>query len=384
MYKPNYQNGSIVNLMSSIKRALGGKSKYKPLELFDFSNISKKNIVLIIIDGLGYNYLTKYGKDSFLYKNLKGKITSVFPATTASAMTTFSTGLAPQQHALTGWFMYLKEIGAVSVILPFTSRAGDLKLSKGKIKYKDIYNEKSFFEDLKTASTSIKHKAYIDSEYSRLVDKGAKKLPFSNLNGFFRQISKALNATNNKKYILAYWAKLDSLCHEKGTDSQEAKKHLNELDKKVKSLAKLLKNKNTVIIISADHGLIDTKEKDRIIELKNHPRFVETLAMPLSGEPRVVYCYVKPQKVKEFENYVKTEFKNACEIYKSDDLVKNNYFGLFEPNEKLKDRIGDYVLIMKENYIMKDLVLGEEQHIYIGNHGGVSEEEMFVPLIVIE
>ena len=136
MYKPNYQNGSIVNLMSSIKEVLGGKSRYKPLDIFDFSNISKKNIVLIVIDGLGYNYLTKYGKDSFLYKNLKGKMTSVFPATTASAMTTFSTGLAPQQHALTGWFMYLKEIGAVSVILPFTSRAGDLKLTKGKIKYK--------------------------------------------------------------------------------------------------------------------------------------------------------------------------------------------------------------------------------------------------------
>lgn len=328
MHKPNYQNGSIVNLMSSIKRALGGESKYKPLEIFDFSNTSKKNIVLIIIDGLGYNYLTKYGKDSFLYKNLKGKMTSVFPATTASAMTTFSTGLAPQQHALTGWFMYLKEIGAVSVILPFTSRAGDLKLTKGKIKYKDIYNEKSFFEDLKVDSFSIKHKAYIDSEYSRLVDKGAKKFPFSNFNGFFRQINKSLNTDNNKKYILAYWAKLDSLCHEKGTDSKEAKKHFDELDKKVKALVKLLKNKNTAIIISADHGLIDTKEKNKIIELKNHPRFVETLAMPLSGEPRVVYCYVKPRKVKEFENYAKIEFKDACEIYKSDDLVKSNYFGL--------------------------------------------------------
>lgn len=368
--------------MASIKKAFGGKPDYGTLECFDVSGISK-NIVLIIIDGLGYNYLTKYGKDSFLYKNLKGKITSVFPATTASALTTFSTGLAPQQHALTGWFMYLKEIGALSVILPFTTRAGDLKLSKGKIKYKDIFNEKSFFEGLNVASISIKHKAYIDSEYSRLADKGTKKFPFSNLNGFFRQISKALNATNNKKYVFAYWAELDSLCHEKGTDSQGAKKHFNELDKKVKSLAKLLKNKNTAIIISADHGLIDTKEKNKIIELKNHPRFVETLAMPLSGEPRIVYCYVKPRKVKQFENYVKTEFKNACEMYDSDDLVKNNYFGLFEPNEKLKERIGDYVLIMKENYIMKDLVLGEEQNIFIGNHGGVSDEEMFVPLIVI-
>lgn len=384
MYKPNYKNGSIVNLMSSIKRAFGGNSKYEPLESFDFSNFSGKNIVLIVVDGLGYNFLTKHGKDSFLYKNLKGKITSVFPATTTSAMTTYSTGLAPQQHALTGWFMYLKEIGAVSVILPFTTRAGNLKLSEGKIKYKDIYNEKSFFDDLKVSSFSIKDKAYIDSDYSRLADGGAKKLPFSNLNGFFKQINKSLNATDERKYILAYWAKLDAVCHEKGTDSKEAKKHFDELDKKIKSFSKSLKNKNATLIISADHGLINTKEKNKIIELKNHPKFVETLAMPLSGEPRIVYCYVKPQKIEEFENYVKTEFKNACDLYKSDDLIKSDYFGLFEPNEKLKDRIGDYTLTMKENYIMKDLVLGEEQHIYIGNHGGVSEEEMFVPLIVVE
>lgn len=383
MNKPNYKNGSIVNLMASIKKALGGKSDYESLEGFDISGISK-NIVLIIIDGLGYDYLTKYGKNSFLYKNLRRKMTSVFPSTTVSAMTTYSTGLAPQQHALTGWFMYLKEIGAVSVILPFTTRAGDLKLWKGKIKFKDIYNEKSFFEDLKTTSITIKHKDYIDSEYSHLVDKGAKKLSFSNLNGFFRQINKALYINKNRKFVFAYWAKLDSLCHEKGTDSRDVKKHFDELDKKIKILAKSSKNKNITIIISADHGLIDTKEEDRIIELKNHPRFVETLTMPLSGEPRVAYCYVRPQKIKQFESYVKTEFKKCCEMYKSTDLIEDNYFGLFEPNEELKERIGDYVLIMKENYIMKDLVLGEEQNIFIGNHGGVSKEEMFVPLVIIE
>ena len=383
MHKPNYQNGSIVNLMSSIKKALGGKSEYKPLKNFNIDDISDKNIVLIVIDGLGYDYLMKYGKDSFLHKNLKGKITSVFPATTAAAMTAFSTGLAPQQHALTGWFVYLKEIGAISAILPFTLRAGDLKLWKGKIKFKDIYNEKSFFEHLKVNLISIKHKAYIDSEYSRLVDKGAKRYPFSSFNGFFKQINKALNSNNAKKYILAYWAKLDSLCHEKGTDSKEALKHFKEIDRKIRYLAESLKNKKTAIIISADHGLIDTKEKNKIIELKNHPRFVETLAMPLSGEPRVVYCYVRPQKNEQFENYVKTKFKKACKMHKSEDLVKNNYFGLFEPNKKLKERIGDYVLIMKDDYIMKDLVLGEKQNIFIGNHGGTSKEEMYVPLIVV-
>lgn len=105
--------------------------------------------------------------------------------------------------------------------------------------------------------------------------------------------------------------------------------------------------------------------------------------MPLSGEPRVVYCYVKPNKIKQFENYVKTKLANVCEIHKSEELIRKNYFGLYEPNEKLKNRIGDYTLIMKDNFIMKDLVFGEDQNIYTGNHGGVSREEMIVPLIVI-
>ncbi|MDO8667494.1 MAG: alkaline phosphatase family protein [bacterium] len=381
MNKPNYKNGSIVNLMASIKKCFNGKSNYEPFEDLD---IYDKNIILIIIDGLGYNYLMKHGRESFLYKNLKGRMTSVFPSTTAAAMTAYSTGLAPAEHALTGWFMYLKEIGTVVKILPFATRAGDFKLEQGKIKYKDIYDEKSFFSDLKVTSISIKHEDYINSEYNRLVEKGAKKLAFSDLNGFFKQINKALRINKKRKFVFAYWGKFDYFSHRKGTDSQEVKKHFDGLDKKIEKLAESLKNKNTTIIVSADHGLINTREKDKIIELKDHPKFVETLAMPLSGEPRVAYCYVRPNKVRQFENYVNTVFKNCCEMHKSEDLIKNHYFGLFEPNKKLKDRIGDYILIMKENYIMKDFVLGEKRNIYIGNHGGVSDEEMFVPLVVIK
>ena len=44
--------------------------------------------------------------------------TAANPPTTSAAITTFATGLAPQQHAVTGWFMHLKELGAVSTILP--------------------------------------------------------------------------------------------------------------------------------------------------------------------------------------------------------------------------------------------------------------------------
>lgn len=369
--------------MSSVKSSFGGKSLYEPLRNFDISRLSGKDIVLIIADGLGYEYIMKYGKGSFLYKNLKGKMTSVLPATTASAVTSFMTGVAPQQHALTGWFVYLKEIGTVSVVLPFSTRAGDFSLEK-KIKYRDIFSQESFFENLKADSFSLKYKGYSDSAYSCLASKGAKRLPFSNLTDFFRQIKSTITKGKKRKFMLAYWAKFDSICHRKGTDSKEALEHFHQLDKKIETLAKSLKKNNATLIITADHGLINTKEKSKIIELKNHPELADTLSMPLSGEPRFVYCYVKPSKVKQFESYVKTKLANTCEMHKSEDLIRKNYFGLFEPNKKLKDRVGDYILIMKENYIMKDLVLGEDQNIFVGNHGGVSKEEMFVPLIVVE
>ncbi len=64
-----------------------------------------------------------------------------------------------------------------------------------------------------------------------------------------------------------------------------------------------------------------------------------------------------------------------------DELVKQEFFGLFTPHPRLFDRVGDYLLIAKENYMLREDLLGEERETLIGHHGGVSEQEMFVPLI---
>jgi len=146
MYKPNYNNGSIVNLMSSIETALGGKPKYKSLKILLLSELSKsKNIVLLIFDGLGYEYLIKHKADTVFSKYKIDKITSVFPTTTAAAAATFLTGTAPQQHAITGWFVYLKELELVSTILPFIQRGERTSLNQ-LINPKKIFNQRGFFE----------------------------------------------------------------------------------------------------------------------------------------------------------------------------------------------------------------------------------------------
>ena len=64
-------------------------------------------------------------------------------------------------------------------------------------------------------------------------------------------------------------------------------------------------------------------------------------------------------------------------------LIKENYLGLYEPNSQLFNRIGDYILLMKDNYVLRDQLIGETRHELIGNHGGLSDDELFVPLIII-
>src|SRR5512135_1734595 len=108
MVLPDYAGGSILNLMRSVAEACGATGlPYEPARQLDPAELADAaNIVLLVIDGLGLDYLLRNGKDGALRGHLRGSLTSVFPSTTASAITTFLTGLAPQQHGLTGWHMY--------------------------------------------------------------------------------------------------------------------------------------------------------------------------------------------------------------------------------------------------------------------------------------
>ncbi len=385
IYLPNYKDGSIVNLMSSIGRAFGVKTPYSQLKLLPSKELkNSRNIVLIVIDGLGFEYFRK--RKSFLRNYLVGPITSVFLPTTVSVITTFLTGVAPQQHAFTGWHMLLKEAGIVTKVFPdFSPRIGGSPLSEAGFEMKEILNQSSFFEKLRVKSFNIIHKDITASDFQKATSKKARILGYKNLNQFFGQIKKAISSSNRRKYIYAYWWELDSFNHAYGVNSKKANKHFEEIDKKLSRFIGSFKNSDTAFIITADHGFMNTSAKNEI-KLEDHPKLKECLTFPLCGEKRVAYCYVHPSKAGEFEKYVRTKLKKYCYLSKSQDLIDRNYFGLFEPNPKLFDRVGDYILILKKNYILKDSITKDKKkkRPHIGHHAGVSKDEMLVPLIFVK
>ncbi len=383
MRMPDYRGGSLVNLMSSISRALGGKSSYSQLKQLPSSKLkNSRNIILIVLDGIGYEYIKEKGKKTVFQEHLKGVITSVFPSTTASAITTILSGLAPQQHAITGWFVHLKEIGAVTAILPFVTRAGGQSLAKAGVRKRDIMDFKRFEDGLKAASCNVTTQNIKRDELKDGTSKRTSVLGYTNLRGFFSQIKKAVRSSNKRKFVYAYWPGFDAIAHQEGVRSRKAEDHFRQISKELGSFVEGMRGTNTTIIITSDHGMIDTSGK-RTIRLEDHPGLKECLTLPLCGEPRAAYCYVHPSKTKQFERYVRKKLGKCCRLYRSEELVKRNFFGLYKRNPRLNDRIGDYTIIMKHDYIIKDRLPGEEERILAGNHGGLSKEEMLVPLAVI-
>ena len=92
---PDYKN-SILNLISSILKYYNVDTKYNGINELD-SGLEKKykNVVLIILDGLGDKILSNISPNGFFIQNRKRKITSVFPSTTVAAMTTYYSGKPP-------------------------------------------------------------------------------------------------------------------------------------------------------------------------------------------------------------------------------------------------------------------------------------------------
>src|SRR5204862_7988454 len=137
------------NLMASIVQSRGGKPLHAPLRNFDSADA--RNVVLLIIDGLGDRLLMTRDAGGELARRRRGAMTSVFPSTTASAITTSYSGATPLEHGLTGWFTYFSDAGCVAAALPFKSR-GDMLPLRQRISPEKIYSAASLFESLPARS----------------------------------------------------------------------------------------------------------------------------------------------------------------------------------------------------------------------------------------
>ena len=380
MHFPDYATGSLVNLMRSIGDAYAAPATpYAALPQLPARELAgQRTVILLVLDGLGYEYVQQHG--TLFKSNCHCRLTSVFPSTTASSISTFLTGLAPQQHGLTGWFTYLKEVGGVTAVLPGHLRGSQERLTARNIELAELYAHTPFFDRLAVNSYIVSPAWIIDTDFNRSHCGRARTLGYDDLEGMLDAIQGLARDSAEQKYVYAYWPDFDRLSHQHGNASEQVFMHFRQLEMGIETLLGNIIGTDTLLLITADHGFIDTSLQ-HTITVNEHPRLQETLVLPLSGEPRVAYCYVAPSRVEQFRNYIEDHFAGQLECIASEELIARGVFGLGEAHPRLHERVGHYTLLMKDNFIIKDWLVGERRFFNIGVHGGTSTAEMFVPLL---
>ena len=95
---------------------------------------------------------------------------------------------------------------------------------------------------------------------------------------------------------------------------------------------------------------------------------------------------IKPGRLEEAIQYLETEYGNDYLVKRSLELIDEGFFGFAESEIADSDRFGDIVLIPLKEVGLKDSSLGflepKLNHFkLVGMHGGLSYDEMIVPLI---
>lgn len=369
MLFPDFKN-NIVSLSNSLLRYYGVKPFHNTLPVLDRAlACGKKNIVFMILDGLGENILCRHlGKQSFLRRHHIGGISSVFPPTTTAATTSFHSGLYPLEHGWLGWMPYFKQINRVVEI--FLNKDYYTGEDIGSLKVSDLLPYRTIYEQIIQQNSSVKyHQVFPD-----FIPGGAKS--FAEI---CKRISDIVAKDNSPKLISAYWIDPDNTQHETGINSQKNKDVLASIDKQLQSLSQELHD--TLLIISADHGLIDVDA----IFLNDYPELVDCLIVPPSLEQRFASFFIHKNKQPFFYQRFNELFGEYFVLLSKQDFLQSGLLGEGPQHNMVNEFIGDFVAIAISNKCISYLEPnGVKQDALIARHAGLTVEELNVPLILFQ
>lgn len=375
---PDYAGGSLLNLMATIAQACGARPRHAPLRDLPTPDVAAaRNVVLLILDGLGDRLLRSHGAGGELARRRRASMTSVFPSTTASAITTSYTGASPLEHGLTGWYVYFGEAGCVGASLSFTSRGDWLPLSRRGATPSGLYAGEPLFAQLARRSVIVTTRDIVDSIYNQHYCRGVDRIAYDRVGELPEAVARAVKSSPEAKFVYAYWPEYDRVSHRYGSQSARALEEIEKVDAAFGHLLAELSGTDSIVIATADHGFVDVPPE---CSLELPPELASLLRFPLCGERRIAYCHTIEKEL--FERRAKEWFADRADVRPSAELADEGWFGPGRAHPRFAERIGDVALVMRERYTIKDWVAGEARHLHVGNHGGTSEDEMLIPLIV--
>ena len=119
-----------------------------------------------MVDGLGLNVVDADHGADFLAAHVSAELTTVFPSSTPTVLTSYATGLWPSSHGVPSWHLYLDEIDDIATIIHFNRRGDDKDLGSLGITPEQAYPAPSTAARMAWSTFGVVPEEIADSPYS--------------------------------------------------------------------------------------------------------------------------------------------------------------------------------------------------------------------------
>ncbi len=397
---PEYDSFCLSNVSPTVLSLFGvdaGRPKLPKKAFGDVEVDSIEHIVLLVLDGLGYGEWCNQSNEGFIgamtHRGHVRPITTVFPSTTAAGLTSLSTGLTPQEHGLPEWFVYFRELDMIIATLPFTPM-GDIGRDtlNSVADPRMLFTGEPVYKKLKRSGVptiAFVNRQIAGSAYSSTSLRGSITIPYVSSSDLVANLKRKIEEAKSSTLFYVYWSFIDTIEHRFGPNTDEStleastisfamKKGLvDRLDRRVA--------RKTLLLATADHGQVDVS-RDRTLYLNRHRKVVTSFergenGLPIlpSGSARDVFLHIRHEKLDEMYEYLRESLAEKAEVMKTEDAIRQGFFGINSPCENFRDRVGNILLLPRGKKTIWYHHTRNTSFEMRGHHGGLTREEMTIP-----
>ncbi len=395
---PRYDGQSLVNLPATVCHWLGVPPLGAPplrLEVAD-PDARPRRVVHILVDALGLDAFRRFAAadETQVWNRLARQgtlaaITSTAPSTTTTALPTLWSGLTPAEHGMLGYELWLREYGVVANMItqsPMSFEGGTDLLERAGFRPEGLIPGTKLGTHLKmhgVAAHAFLHYTITRSGLSRSFLQDVEVHPFGGLADLWVSVRGLLERERGPLYVWVYWSHVDSLGHRFGPRNERVRADFAlfslAFERYFLNTLPADARRGTRLMLTADHGQVFTPRDPRY-DLRHHPTLTGCLPLLPTGENRMIYLFLRPDAEPTVRTYVQRTWPGEFLPIGAQAAVEAGLFGNpARQHPRLRDRLGDLLLIPTGNAY---LWWAEKDNPLLGRHGGLSAEEMIVPLLV--
>lgn len=358
MRSPDYAGGGLVNLIAELEYRLTGSAAAPRLQSDLAARIPPaQSYVFVLFDGLG-DYQLSHPAAAPLARARVGAIDSSFSTQTTVNTSTLATGLPPSQHGLIAYLIRLNG-RVVNTIFWFDAEGRAVDTD-----YREFLPVPNLSERLAAAgaeSVVVQPPAFIDSPLNQLLYRGATIVPADNDAASVRIALE--QAARPGKLVAVYVPHVDAAAHAAGQESGLYREALLDAAAIWEAIANDLPP-HAVAIGTADHGHVDVAPHNRL-QLPHVP------GVTFYGDSRVVYVTGDMDAAASL-----TASFPATWVPRSD---MDGWWGPAPYHPDFERRRPDGALVADEGVA---LLYPGSDGIMVGQHGGLTEAELRIPILV--